>query len=205
MWGNVMRGLQSLQRQRERGRVGRQCRWVSGHPFVLTQSQLNRWVPPERSGTEGERRSVSGLKGHMTQGRTTQRTGVNPQSNIHYILGYPPIFFPTPQIHNYLKDGLTSTLLPSPRSVSRIPIHPWLESLSHPALGRCGWPPLGWSVRGCSFVPCKGLLYVFGSFEGGQGREEKFWETVRGWEKHLKVRSHQCSNCELKLKIAFIN
>jgi len=90
-------------RERERERVGRQCGWVFGHPFVLTQSQLNRWVPPEGSGTEGERGSVSGLKGHMTQGRTTQLTGVNPQSNIHYKLGYPPICSPTPKYTITLK------------------------------------------------------------------------------------------------------
>lgn len=184
MWGNVMRGLQSLWRQekeseREREWVGRQCWWVSGHPFVLTQSQLNRWVPPERSGTEGERGSVSGLKGHMTQSRTTQLTGVNPQSNIHYKLGYPPICSPTPQIHNYLKDGLTSTLLPSPHPVSHIPSQNSLESLSHPALERCGWLLLNWSVRGDVVLsPFKGQPYVFGSFEEGGERSK----LVKGWD-----------------------
>lgn len=182
MWGNVMRGLQSLWRQGKESKrewVGRQCWWVFGHPFVLTQSQLNRWVPPERSGTEGERGSVSGLKGHMTQARTTQLTGVNPDSNVHYILGYHPIL---PLPHKYtitLKMVLPALSSPAPHPISHIPSHHSLESLSHPALERCGWPPLNWSVR---FVPCKGQPYIFGSFEVGGEREANLSETVRGWD-----------------------
>ncbi len=116
---------------------------------VTVEQVSSTWAEQDRVGKEISVRA----KGDMTQGRTTQRTGVNPQSNIHYILGYPPIISPTPQVHNYLKDGLPSTLLPSP--------HLSLVFLYTPY--RCGWPPLDWSVRGCSFVTCKGLPCVFGS------------------------------------------
>lgn len=107
---------------------------------VTVEQVISTWVEQDRGGkgsrTEGEKGSaVGGLKGHMTLDKTTQQSGVKPQSNIHYIWGTPFESLPLPRKYTITLKMASTSQLPS-LSYS----HPFLHNQPCRVYWRCGWP-----------------------------------------------------------------